>query len=140
MELPKIKYYALIERRIVPIDDVMQWARWFEAARRSDATRIGCDEVGGLLVLTIFLGFDHGFVPFDGSRPILFETMVFAQTDDPKDRANWHAEDMYRYRTIEEAEAGHAAIVESLRRHEQDAIESTQALLALVRQEVRGER
>jgi hypothetical protein len=140
MELPKIKYYALIERRIVPIGDLMQWARWFEAARRSDATRIGHDEVGGLLVSTIFLGLDHGFVPFDGPRPILFETTVFVQTGDSKDRANWHAENMRCYCTIEEAEAGHAAIVESLRRHEQDAIESTQALLDIVRQEVRGER
>ena len=138
MELPRIKYYALIERKVVPIHDVMQWARWFEAARRSDLTRVGRDEVGGFLVSTIFLGLDHGFVPVDEPRPILFETMVFQMSPDPKDRSGWSNPEMTdRYATLEEAEAGHAAIVASLKRHEADATEQAETLLAIVRQEIK---
>ena len=138
MDLPKIMYYALIERKVVPIHDLMQWARWFETAKRSDLTRISRDEVGGFLVSTIFLGLDHGFVPWDGPAPILFETMVFTTTKlDATDSSSGHCEMMDRYCTIEQAEAGHAAIVASLKRHEQDAIEQAETLLAIVRQEVR---
>lgn len=136
----RIKYYALIERKVVAIDDVIQWAQWMELARKNELLHVGSDYVGPFWVSTVFLGLDHGFVPWDGPQPVLFETMVFPRTeqDDPKDKANWRDEIMQRYCTLEQAEAGHKAIVESLKRHEADAIERAETLLAIVRQEVTG--
>jgi hypothetical protein len=130
-ELPKQHYYALIERKVVPITDLMQWARWYENARRNDVTRIAADTVGNWWVSTVFLSLDHQY--FDGP-PILFETMVFEHHDDPE--MHGHCESMYRYSTIEEAEVWHKAIVESLRRHETDAVDKAATLLAIVRKEV----
>lgn len=125
------KYYALIDRKIVPINDLMQWARWHEQAVRTGATRIGDDTVGSIRVSTIFLSLDHGFVPWDGPEPVLFETMLFGQDDE-------RARDQYRYHTLEEAEAGHKAIVEALKRHEAEAIELTTTLFDVVREEIRS--
>lgn len=133
IELPPPKYYTLIERKVVSTSDVVQWAQWMELARREDVLRIGRDEIGGALVSTVFLGLDHSFCM--GSGPLLFETMVFMQADDgSSDTAQW------RYITIDEAEAGHLAVCESLRRHEKDAIRKARELLALVRSEISGRR
>jgi hypothetical protein len=70
--------------------DPLTWARWFETADRQvrDTAR---DDVR---VSTVFLGLDHGF----GGRRELFETMVFV---------NGSGEQMERYATWDEAEAGH---------------------------------
>lgn len=80
---------------------LLEWAKWFENGPRTVArTEIG-DAVS---VSTVFLGLDHSF----GSNgpPILFESLVFGG---PKDGA------MERYSTWEEAEKGHAAMVERCR-------------------------
>lgn len=53
-------------------------------------------------VSTVWLGLDHGMT---GDRPVLFETMVFADGDTSADE--WAR----RYHTEEEAKAGHAEIV-----------------------------
>jgi len=73
------------------------------------AHRIGRTMVGGYEVSTVFLSHDHRFLG-DGP-PILFETMVF----DNSDGENWAA-DQYceRYCTRAEAEAGHARVVAAL--------------------------
>lgn len=57
---------------------------------------------GSFWISTVFLGLDHRFGG-DGP-PLIFETMVFS-----KDRDE---EDMERYTTLEEAEAGHKKMVE----------------------------
>lgn len=134
----KLKYYALIDRKVVAVHDLMQWARWFEAARKTDSTRIGHDVVGDVLISTIFLGLDHGFPPFDGAEPVLFESMVFMQ------RGEWNSDEwnsdeiMQRYRTIEQAEAGHTALVEAFKRHAADADQQAETLLATIRAELNG--
>jgi len=56
-----------------------------------------------VVISTVFLGIDHSF---GRGAPVLFETMTFAPGD---------AEGQWRYRTWQEAEAGHAAVVASLR-------------------------
>jgi len=60
-------------------------------------------------VSTVFLGIDHNFETTDGSDPILFETMVFDNTD-----AKTMYRDLYqdRYRTWEQAKIGHRKAVE----------------------------
>ena len=49
----------------------MKWARWFEAFRWVEQTKIGED----VRVSTIFLGLDHNYTM--KGPPILWETMVF---------------------------------------------------------------
>ena len=61
------------------------------------ATVNGCD------VSTVFLVLDHSWT--DGGKPILFETMVFGRDD---------SHPLWRYHTWQEAEEGHASIVEAL--------------------------
>ena len=138
IELPRPKYYALIERKVVPIMDLMQWARWYEAARASDATRIGRDTVNGILVSTIFLALDHGFKPWDGPEPVLFETMVFPEEYDPKDSSSGAGDRMYRYHTIEEAEAGHKAVVAALQEEHIAVGAELRAIFDRVREKVFG--
>lgn len=59
----------------------------------------------GVEVSTVFLAIDHSF---DGSGPILYETMVFGG---PPEAADFQA----RYRTRAEAEVGHANVCEAVR-------------------------
>ena len=77
---------------------LLEWARWFEKAERHVAE----DKVGDVRVSTVFLGIDHRFFAgdeTDGSRPILFETMIFGDE---------HDEYQERYCTREEALVGHS--------------------------------
>ena len=91
--------YVLDGKVPVPCDDILKWARRFEAADRTVAKT----DIGGLHVSTVFLGIDHGF---SAGPPILFETMVFGLPDDE--------ERMKRYETWEQAEQGHAEIVKEI--------------------------
>ena len=62
-----------------PVDDVLDWARWFEQSQR-DGTRVIAhdrDESPGapdVLVSTVFLGLDHNY--HLSGPPILWETMI----------------------------------------------------------------
>ena len=91
-------YYILDGHTPVPCDDPMEFARWFEEADR----QVGDDEVDGHRVSTVFLGINHAFTP---GPPILFETMIFPES-----------ELVGRYSTWDDAEAGHRRAVEDLRR------------------------
>lgn len=79
-----------------PIDDILEWARWFETANRHIAkTELPND----VCVSTVFLGLDHSF---GGKIPILFETMIFGGEYDRYQE---------RYASWEEAEIGHLRAV-----------------------------
>jgi hypothetical protein len=56
---------------------------------------------GGGFVSTVWLGLDHGF----GGRRLIFESMVFETGDEERDG------DTDRYSTLDEAQAGHLAMV-----------------------------
>jgi len=91
--------YILEGKEPVEAPDLMAWARWFETADR----HVAQTEVGEANVSTVFLGLDHSF---GSGPPLLFETMVFGgDSDDTQER----------YPTWEEAEAGHAAVVERVK-------------------------
>ena len=63
--------YILNERgKVVPEDNLLKWAQWFETADRGVARSL----VGSVEISTIFLALDHGW---DGGAPILWETMAF---------------------------------------------------------------
>lgn len=67
----------------VPCTDVLEWARWFEAA--GEKRQLARDELGEVLISTIFLGIDHSW---SGGPPILWETMIFdGQGDEYQERA-----------------------------------------------------
>ena len=96
---------------------VMQWMEWEKQGREADGTvpaahrRVAETTINDYWVSTVFLAFDHGL----SSMPILFETMVWSDTDGDE----W---DQYqdRYATWEQAEAGHAEVVAKLQ-ESQDA-------------------
>lgn len=87
--------YILDGHKAVPAD-LMTWARWLEKGDRIVAKT----EIAHVSVSTVFLGLNHNF---GGGPPLLFETMVFGGPLD---------QEMERYVTWEQAEAGHAAMVE----------------------------
>lgn len=90
--------YILVDKKPKRCNDLMEWARWFE--KGDEARRVAHDVVNGVSVSTVFLGLDH---QYGGGPPLLFETMEFGQ------------QDMERYSTWEEAEAGHRAMVERVK-------------------------
>lgn len=73
----------------------MKTGMGFSVARE----KVGDDEVS-----TVYLGIDHGFGLNGDHGPILWETMIFPD-----------AEVCERYRTYDEAMAGHRQMVESLK-------------------------
>lgn len=90
------EYFVLKDREVVP-SDVMTWAKFFEDFdnRVVAKTKVGDD----VEVSTVFLGSNHRF---GEGPPLVFETMVFGGELD---------EEMMRYSTYDEAEAGHKAMV-----------------------------
>jgi hypothetical protein len=90
-------HYAIEGRRIYVIEDLLEWAKWFETADRGiDATHFF-----GFTVSTIFLALDHNFC--DCGPPVLFETMVFYP--------DGHGREQWRYRTYDGAVWGHRIAV-----------------------------
>ena len=87
--------YILIGKEPMLVDDLLEWAEWFETADRHVANTV---LPSGVRVSTVFLGIDHSFPPSTEGEPILFETMIFGGEDDSYQE---------RYSTWEEAEAGH---------------------------------
>lgn len=92
--------YVLDGKEPVPCRDVLEWAKHPNHHMVVQQTRIPDWKGVDIVVSTVFLGIDHNF--FAGP-PILFETMVFGGPCDG---------DMERYTTWDEAETGHAAMVE----------------------------
>jgi hypothetical protein len=90
--------YILVGHKAVPAD-LMEWARWLENAKGDRI--VAKTKVGDAEVSTVFLGLDHRFG--DDGPPLIFETMVFGGI---------HDQDMERYSTWEEAEAGHKRMCE----------------------------
>lgn len=94
-------WYVLNGHEPIPVDDVIEWAKWFEKGdRRVAKTSIEPN----VFVSTVFLGLDHSFME---GRPILFETMVFG--DGEEDTM------MERYSTWDEAEKGHKDMIERVK-------------------------
>jgi hypothetical protein len=51
---------------------------WLEEG--SDRRTVKQDEIGDILVSTVFLGLDHSWTP--GGKPVLWETMIFGGEHD----------------------------------------------------------
>ena len=94
------RYYILDGETPIPLSDY-EWEEW-RGVRRHIIRNT--DLLGGE-VSTIFLGINHNYA--EPSDPILFETMVFGGDLDGTQE---------RYRTYEEAIAGHAEMIEKVER------------------------
>jgi len=67
-----------------------------------DYRRVGYTKLGEHVISTVWMGLDHNW---GGGTPIIFETMVFPSEE------NFEEQDCDRYATLEEAKAGHTAMV-----------------------------
>jgi hypothetical protein len=103
---PRELLYTLDGHEPVECPDVIEWARWFGTTDR----HVAVDHLTSYEVSTVFLGVNYCWWP--KGTPILFETMVFSVVGT--------IEDMQRYATWDDAEAGHKRIVSELRKREAD--------------------
>jgi len=102
--------YILKDKEPIYEPNPSTWASWLEATDRKVASTM----IGDISVSTVFLGVDHNF--HSDGPPILFETMVFGEYED--------GNDMDRYSTWEEAEAGHKMMVDTVKLREQARLQS----------------
>lgn len=89
--------YILEGKTLKPVNDVLEWAKWYETADRVVSKT---ELPGDVCVSTVFLGMDSGIF---NDKPLLFETMIFGGEHDGFQE---------RYSTWEEAEAGHKKAIE----------------------------
>ena len=87
--------YILDGKIAVKCDDILKWGAWFEKADR----HVAQTKKNDVRVSTVFLGIDHSF---NGSPPLLFETMIFGGK---------HDQYQERYETWDQAEKGHTMAV-----------------------------
>jgi hypothetical protein len=92
------RYILNDNREPILCNDLVRWAKWYE---RFENRRVALHQVGDVSISTVFLGIDHQFAS-DGA-PILFETLASG--------GPFGVEDVERYCTWAEAEAGHAAFM-----------------------------
>lgn len=107
--------YRLEGHTPVPVEDTIAWARFYEKTKNR---RVAGDHINGWFISTVFLGIDSN--PF-GSPPLLFETMIFSETEQtespilkkkyPKSLNNYQR----RYATWDEALAGHQEATQMVR-------------------------
>lgn len=100
------RHWILDGKTPKPVDDILEWARWYEKADRL----VAHDTVGLVEVSTVFLGLDHRFISWKKDLPpLLFETMVFNAG---------HSVDCARYATWDEAVSGHIEILSRVMREQ----------------------
>ncbi len=103
-----MRQYVLINKQVVPDPDLFRWSKAYESMGNR---RVAFDQIGTIEVSTVFLGLDHDFSYVrqgegPNPNPIVFETMAFNMPGGDRP--------CFRYRTWEEAEAGHNAFVATL--------------------------
>lgn len=97
------RWYILDADNNVVEADLMTWAHWLEDCPH--ARIIGYTEITSeSVVSTVFLGLDHRF--YGEGPPLLFETLIFGGPLD---------QDMWRYSSYDDAEAGHVMAVKKAR-------------------------
>jgi len=101
----RISRYVLNDhKQPVACDDLITWKAWIETPNRwVQDTLISDPDQNQVRICTAFLGIDVGF---GVGEPILFETMVLGGMFD---------RELYRYCTWEDAQVGHAAMLERVK-------------------------
>lgn len=95
--------YILDGKMAIACDDLDKWIEWWKQVG-NEGRIVAQDQVGDVLVSTVFLAINHQFRPH--GPPLIFETMVFGGPLDQEQR---------RYSTWEEAEAGHKEILAAVK-------------------------
>lgn len=96
------RYWILKGKKVIPTNDLLEWARFFENGDRVvEQTTL----VEGVGVSTVFLGIDH-FYRLNNPKPLIFETRVFGGPMNGE---------IDRYGTYTGAEAGHKKMVEKVK-------------------------
>lgn len=109
-------HYALdLDRKVIPVS-LEEWATFLGRRERV----VEQTDTDTCWVSTVFLGLDHNYSR--SGPPLLFETMVFSRGNPGDD------EEMYRYPTWDEAQAGHTATVDRIRGLEAEAAQSLKVL------------
>lgn len=93
------RYAVFHEGAVIPVEDVFDWANWYEAADRQVARTPVTAEIS---VSTVFIGINVAFA----GPPRWFETLVFGG---PLDGEKAH------YETLEQAMLGHEQMVGRVR-------------------------
>lgn len=94
-------YYILdANNQPVPVDDILEWGRFFAKADR----HVAKTDINGVFISTVFLGIDHRLD--DSGPPLLFETMVFGGVLN---------EYQWRYSSWDDALTGHKTAVRKVR-------------------------
>lgn len=109
------KYILTEDHRVIPEPNLYAWAAWFETAER----QVALEMVGPYRISTVFLGLDHDYGHFFSGptrTPLIFETMIFDESRE--ESSPWFSRKFHpsfnfqrRYRTWDEAVAGHAYAV-----------------------------
>lgn len=111
-------YYILVDREVRPASDAQEWVGWFETHRDRHVAETF---IGEYRVSTIFLATDFNFS--GTGLPVLFESLV--QWPNPEhvnasDGVTGGFEGFLYYRTqyhtYDQAEQGHEALCEQIRR------------------------
>ena len=97
------RHYYLNEDHSYTPCDLMTWAMQLEELWEARKKHVAVDIIEGKRISTVWLGLDHSY---DGRKPLLFETMIFADDEIGGDIY------MDRYTTWEEAEAGHQKAIQ----------------------------
>lgn len=97
-------YILKDDHTVVPCNDLLLWASWFETAERS----VGNTQINKIRISTVFLGIDHNFGDGDPT-PVLFETMIFGGE---------HDDYQERYTTWDAAIAGHKKAIAKVKADE----------------------
>jgi len=73
------RFYILEGREIVPCDDVLTWAAWFEVTANRVVAQ---DELAGVRVSTVCTGLPRAADLVSGGTPRVFETKIFGGRHD----------------------------------------------------------
>jgi hypothetical protein len=88
-------------------------SEWERLMSDPEYRQIGNTEVGTILIETTWRGFDPDFASFsakaNGTRPLIFETVVSAPEHHELNGETW------RYESLEQAIAGHEVVVSLVR-------------------------
>jgi hypothetical protein len=114
IEWERNRYFILVGHTAVP-SNMEGWSVWFEKHWDTGDRTVAFTKTDLIEVSTVFLGLNHNF-NFDGSAPLLFETMAFHKREEPKKLINnleieWDGEETMRCSTWEEAELQHRIMV-----------------------------
>ena len=91
----------------IPIEDTLQWAK----ALTDEMRIVKQTRLNNAFISTVFLGINHQFIGQDDLPPILFETMIFNDPENPDYQE--------RYCTYKEALEHHEQLVKQYKAKEQ---------------------